>query len=157
MTDHDPLCPSGPPGSLANRITCECDLIARVVDREAERHHPTRRTAHGFAVCQRCHAESVAARLVEVICELSAERASADRWAHVFEAQRDAARAEVAALRRLVPIVYGMGRDDEASALPMREFDMRDPREVLADLRAKVDECSTVGEVLTLIEEVDRD
>ena len=29
-------------------------------------------------------------------------------------------------------------------------------REVLADLRAKADECSTVGEVLTLIEEVER-
>lgn len=37
---------------------------------------------------------------------------------------RDEARAEVAALRRLIPIVYGIGRDDEAAALPMRQFDM---------------------------------
>ena len=34
------------------------------------------------------------------------------------------ARAEVAALRALIPIAYGLGRDDEAAALPMRDFDM---------------------------------
>ena len=90
-------------------------------------------------------AEAVAARLVEVICEqeeiIAGERMLARAAMKVCNGlgqERDAARAEVRALRRDLRVERRI--NDEFVRWK-------------ADLRAKADECSTVGEVLALFDE----
>jgi hypothetical protein len=110
---------------------------------------------------QNAHAEAVAAKLVEVICEdaetIDGLRGALWDLAHVrgavdeivreevarlrvesmdaLTAERDAARAEVAALREQKPI--GTVEFIETGMVPRARAETR--REVLADLRAKVE------------------
>ena len=129
MSDHDPMCRGTRKewnGPREYRHVCDCDLIARVRADEAEcpsqstiRRVADRAFRDGYA-----HAEAVAAKLVEVIVQDDLWRelleAKLDRISLMWRAackERDAARAEVAALRK------------QEWAAPYR-------REVLADLRA---------------------
>lgn len=87
------------------------------------------------------HAEAVASRLVEIVCEQEGRlqqwhQATADAIYSLAQ-DRDAARAEAARLRS--PEWEAEVRADEIA-------------KVLADLRARADECSTVGEVIDIID-----
>lgn len=95
MSIHDPLCVSQE--FLPADLTrfCDCERVARIrADERAKAHVHATGTSTGDGPCCECCYDV------------------------------NAALAEVAALRELIPVVYGMGRDDEAAALPMRQFDM---------------------------------
>ena len=130
MADHDPLCPAHPARPWA-QTDCRCGLIARVVDQERKAMSDRLLTLYlqlGDMLNDYNHAEAVAAKLVEVICE----NAESEAWledsnqqlrgqitqsiqnGYKLRRERDAALAEVAALR------------DEIAR-------------VMADLRAKVE------------------
>ena len=172
---HDELCRHDRFGASLPEW-CECDLIARVRADERGRmltpHHPETYATAWSDSNYRAHAEAVAARLVEVIWEqeyeadrqgdqiiesqaaiirslteerdaareqrdrASAEHAAVRADAAAFKAERDAARAEVAALRERKEVYT-----DRAMA--------HGRREVLADLRAKVEGLPLVGEEQT--------
>lgn len=105
MIEHDSLCPWAPETVHTYEVACQCRLIARIRADERER----------------------------IVGELDGPaRESEAMYAHACE-QRDAARAEVAALRDEVARLEArwLARTPSYGAL-------RDRREVLADLRAKV-------------------
>jgi hypothetical protein len=81
MTEHDPMCPQydQTEHTIAMFDTpCRCEEYARVRADERQRAYPGREVRSQLvrAYAQLSHAEAVAARLVEVICE---QEADADR------------------------------------------------------------------------------
>jgi hypothetical protein len=110
--DHDALCQwANTPTHRDRAATCpRCALIARVRAEERAKYH--RRPILKDAV-EWGHAEEVAARLVEVICEQEREWENAmqwqeesnEQWIETLDktrAERDAARAEAAELQASV-------------------------------------------------------
>lgn len=124
MTTHDPLCWRSHRPDLSG-LLCDCDLIASVVEREETQAAKAHREILGRYIA---HAEQVAARLVEVIVQDNVNLVWAHRWRQDAEAardhyeeQRDAARAEIAALRR--ELGYA---EREAAAVALREREDRE-------------------------------
>ena len=119
MTDHDPLCPTDQNLPSIDQPCWFCDLIARIVERERKTMSDRLLTLYlqlGDMLNDYSHAEAVAAKLVEVICE----NAESEAWlensnqqlrgqitqsiqnGYKLRRERDAALAEVAALREQV-------------------------------------------------------
>lgn len=141
MSIHDPLCVSQEflPADLTR--FCDCERVARV--RADERKKVIAEYATWGPTVQmipRADADALAARAARAARDAArAEARVAKSEIRILAAFLAEARAEVAALQVLAQDA------NEAFAAGRRE--------VLADLRAKADECSTVGNVLALIEE----
>lgn len=138
MTEHDPLCQhSNPVPDVSAWCSCPALRLARADERAQFDALVDERDRLVDAALD--FAEAVAAKLVRVICEdaatISAEESAAKHllrtWQHT-RAERDAARAEAAALR------------DAPCAHDMSIHDQKVRRDVLADLRAKVDGLYTI-------------
>jgi hypothetical protein len=110
--DHDPLCQwANTPTHRDRAASCpRCALIARVRAGEEAQAAKVHREILGRYIA---HAEEVAARLVEVICEQEREWENAmqwqeesnEQWIETLDktrAERDAARAEAAELQASV-------------------------------------------------------
>ena len=115
MTDHDPMCRCTDP-SWSNPAHCTCEEITNIRADERDRHAAGAWMERIWAQATEAataQAESVAARLVEAICEQEADvrywRRRADDLLHqrdhaqadavAFKAELNLVRAEVAALR----------------------------------------------------------
>ena len=130
MADHDPRCPHTVPWPPHIR----CDVCDRLRAARADERVQVGRVWAKREDLRDAHAEAVAARLVEVICRMERTRQihvaaihGLSTQADVLEAERDAARAEVAALREWHP-------QSAVGALRMMRAE-----QTLADLRAKVE------------------
>jgi rubrerythrin len=133
MTDHDPLCREDTRLTLGDQTLCDCDLIARV--RADERKHtPYSRTAAGV----RAHAEAVAAKLVEVICQ---QERGKDAWRKIAHGYRDELAEALQKVAALDDHLATLKRLDDADTAEINRL-----KEAVA-LRA---------EVATLSAEIDR-
>jgi hypothetical protein len=119
VDDYDPMCPASLARIEHRPDICRCEEYARIRYDEFNKAYEDviGRARKGYA-----HAEAVAAKLVEVICDMDDDHQIDEQALRYVRNQRDAARAEVAALRELVEV---QGRNIR--------------REVLADLTARVE------------------
>lgn len=206
MADHDPMCPNLRPIGDPEWDICDCSLIARVRADEREQPAPAGwgipvyehervrderdRAREGERILSGllAHAEAVAMRMVEVICEdghwrelleakldrislmwqaacneRDAARAEVEKWkinASMAQHERDAARAEVGALREQMSHMYQAETFTDTDGYPStrvfraevvgeNEWAAHIRREVLDDLRAKLETLPLVGEEQT--------